>query len=206
MGCVIVCAIIGLVFGMVSFASNDMSDYYQKLNEYEKKVDSNKIRVNRELKQKRKLENQIYALENQKKEIADTLHKLYSLNILYPKYRNFVAVASFYEYFASGRCTTLEGHEGAYNIFENEIRLNAIMYKLDDVINHLEEIQHNQYAIYNAINEGNRTANAVYQQSLKILSNTNAIAGNSAITAYNSAISAKNSEILKFIAVYDHMK
>ena len=42
--------------------------------------------------------------------IRDTLNQLYSLNIIYPKYRNFVAISSFYEYFESGRCNTLKGH------------------------------------------------------------------------------------------------
>ena len=128
------------------------------------------------------------------------------MNIIYPKYHNFIAVATFYEYFDSGRCLTLEGHEGAYNIFENELRLNAILGKLEDIINHLEDIRSSQYAIYNAINEGNKTANAIYQKSMQISSNMNTIADNSAITSYNSMITARNTEILKFIEVHKAIK
>ena len=43
------------------------------------------------------------------------------------------------------------------------------MGKLDDIIEHLEDIRSSQYAIYVAINEGNRIANDIYQKSEQIL-------------------------------------
>ena len=62
-----------------------------------------------------------------------TLESLYGLNLIYPKYRNYTAIASFYEYFCSGRCKELTGHEGAYNIFEQEVRMGIIIDKLDAI-------------------------------------------------------------------------
>ena len=41
-----------------------------------------------------------------------------------------VMVCSLYEYVCSGRCDTLAGHEGAYNIWEMEIRLDKIVTQL----------------------------------------------------------------------------
>lgn len=199
-GCIIIFIGIGMIIGLfVSISSGDKSQYYRDLNQYDKSVDRDKQRVDKELKLKQNLNLQIDALSQKKQELSNTLQKMYSYNILYPKYRNFVAVATFYEYFDSGRCSALEGHEGAYNIFENEIRLNAILTKLDDINERLDEIRTNQYKVYNAVSEGNRIANNIYQQSLKITGSTETIANNSAIAAYNSRIVAENIEILKFM-------
>lgn len=114
-----------------------------------------------------------------------TLQQFYSVGIIYPKYRNFVAVSTFYEYLASGRCTTLEGHEGAYNIYEQEIRMNTIISKLDDVLAHLDRIEGNQYMLASAIREGNRRADQIYETLRNVESNT-------ALSAYYNSITATN--------------
>ena len=54
------------------------------------------------------------------------LERMYNKGIIYEKYQyDLVAVSMFAEYFKFGRCSCLEGHEGAYNIYENEIRLGV---------------------------------------------------------------------------------
>lgn len=81
------------------------------------------------------------------------------MDVIFPKYRNIIAVSSFYEYLLSGRCDKLEGAEGAYNIFESELRMNLIINKIDDVIKHLEKIEQHQYMLYSAIQENNKQVN-----------------------------------------------
>ena len=115
----------------------------------------------------------------------DTLHKFYAADIIFPKYRNFVAVSMFYEYLCSGRCSALEGHEGAYNIYEQEIRMNLILSKLDEVIAHLDRIEDNQYMLASAIREGNAKADQIYRTLQNVESNT-------AASAYFSEVSAMN--------------
>lgn len=68
-------------------------------------------------------------------------NELYAYDIVFGKYRNVVALSSFYEYLMSGRCSALEGADGAYNIYENEIRANRVIAQLDTVISSLEEIK-----------------------------------------------------------------
>ena len=89
---------------------------------------------------------------------------MYSLDVIFPKYRNIIAVSSFYEYLLSGRCDKLEGAEGAYNIFESELRMNLIINKIDDVIKHLEKIEQHQYMLYSAIQENNKQVNQLSGQ------------------------------------------
>ena len=91
-----------------------------------------------------------------KSNIEYTLQRIYSTNVIYPKYRSLVPVTMFCEYLASGRCSALEGHEGAYNIYENELRQNIIISKLDTIASKLDSIKSSQYLLYTSISEANR--------------------------------------------------
>ena len=95
----------------------------------------------------------------QKKSTEANLKEMYSANVIYPKYRDFAMVSSIYEYIDSGRCLELEGHEGAYNILETEIRLDRIESKLDVIIRRLDDIMSNQRTLYNALIQSRDTTN-----------------------------------------------
>lgn len=165
------------------------------------------------------------------KEIAETeelLRKtfaarnaLYAYNIIFGKYRDVVALSSFYEYLTAGRCTALEGADGAYNIYENEIRLNHVISQLDAVITSLEEIKQNQYMMYQelrSINSSLSRLNSTMDKALTaiqgieanttsmneymehISKNSDVIAHNTAVTAYYSKINAELTNALGFMA------
>lgn len=92
------------------------------------------------------------------------LEKMYSYNVVFPKYRNYVMVSSLYEYLCAGRCATLEGHEGAYNILELEIRLDRIITRLDRILQNLAAIQANQYTLYSCLQDSNRKMDMLLQE------------------------------------------
>ena len=139
-------------------------------------------------------------------------NKFYSYNIVYPKYRNLVAISSFYEYLESGRCRSLEGSDGAYNIYENEIRLNHVITQLAEVINSLEQIKNNQFLIYSqlqSINTGLNSLNAKMNAALisldsidgtnkSIADNIDLLAKNSKAIVYNIETLASNSSIIAY--------
>lgn len=62
-------------------------------------------------------------------------------------------MCSLYEYICAGRCSTLEGHEGAYNLYETEMRLDQIITRLDKVIANLGAIRENQFMLFSAIQD-----------------------------------------------------
>lgn len=99
-----------------------------------------------------------------------TLLAIYEKNTIFPKYRNLIAACSLYEYICAGRCSSLEGHEGAYNIYETEMRLDRIITQLDKVIIQLDAIRENQFMLYSAIQDMN-------QRSTLILESTQTMAG-----------------------------
>lgn len=171
----------------------------------DKKVKSISDTAEREVK---KIWHEVYALKQ-------TLDKFYAMDIIFPKYRNIFALCSIYEYLAAGRCNSLEGHEGAYNIYESELRQDLILVKLDIVISQLEDIKRNQYMLYQEMKTMNSTLRSISKQMGEMLkkadtiidntntiaSNTQQIAENTAVTALCAQMTAKNTEALKYISL-----
>lgn len=96
----------------------------------------------------------------------DALKSLYNMGIVYSKYRNIVAVSSFYEYLLSGRCDSLQGANGAYNLYESEARTNTIISQLNNISEALETITAQQNFISTQIRETNDSLFSIKGQLL----------------------------------------
>ncbi len=116
------------------------------------------------------------------------LNKLYSKNIIFPKYRNFAAIAQIYEYLLSGRCDQLEGTNGAYNLYESELRQNIIIDKLDEIINQLENLNATMNVMCGAIQRTNHLLSGISMTLGQIEANT-------ALTSYNTQCIAYNTNL-----------
>lgn len=150
----------------------------------------------------------ISQLDNPLAETKEILEKLYSNNWIFPKYRNMVAMCTIYEYFASGRVSSLEGADGAYNLYEAELRQNIVINNLEKINSNLEAIKYTQYSIYNALQYSNTLLKGISEDiskiscnAEKIVKNTDAIAVSSHITACCSYVTAQNTEALKYLAL-----
>lgn len=148
------------------------------------------------------LNNYLNNIEGNYRKTRALLNELYSWNVLHPKYRNFIAVCSLYEYYSTGQCNQLEGHEGAYSRFEQELLLKSIIYKLDIVIEKLDQIQNTQYELYSAIKQSNQNIYRINQNLNLIAQQNNRLENYSEIIAYNSRVAAKNTEIIKWIETF----
>lgn len=62
----------------------------------------------------------------------------------------------------------IEGHEGAYNILETELRLDRIVVRLDAIISQLEEIKYMQRVLYDAVSDVNSRFNDLLNASDRI--------------------------------------
>ncbi|MBQ3182574.1 MAG: hypothetical protein IJB57_02790 [Clostridia bacterium] len=166
------------------------------------------------------LDKEIAEIEESIKKNLECRNKLYSYNIVFEKYRNIVALSSIYEYLMAGRCTSLEGADGAYNIYESEIRMDRIIDQLDTVITSLDQIKQNQFMIYSKLEEINSSLHRLENTMSKavtsidaikvntdsmnkymenISKNTDVIAHNSAVTAYYSKVNAELTNALGFM-------
>lgn len=146
-----------------------MREYQEKFDAYQSDVLKDQQRVRLENIKKNVLQAGLSQMRELNAASKEALKQIYDKNIIFPKYRTMVMVCSLYEYVCTGRCDTLEGHEGAYNLLELEIRLDKIVTQLDRVISMLGKIQQSQYMVYSAIQDANR-------QSAKILESTYEIA------------------------------
>lgn len=176
-------ALIALIgWGIWGFTTNakDKENYQSKLWKYnaeQKELERKYEEEMREYRDDQVMREQLKVVWGQDvsqikvmcEETKGRLRTAYAKDIVFPKYRNLTMVTSIYEYLCAGRCTTLDGHEGAYNILETEIRLDQIIVQLDRVIANLEKIQQNQYMLYSAIQESNA-------QSARLLESTDRMA------------------------------
>ncbi len=146
---------------------------------------------------------------NQIQKTTSLLESYYSLNILFPKYRDIYAVASIYEYILSGRCYELQGHEGAYNLYEHELQMGMIISRLDRIIDNLESIKRNQRMLYDAIQESNNLSRRIMYQITETEKTLNRIAvsnetivAENAIISYNSKRALEELELQKWLNYY----
>ncbi len=134
--------------------------YQQKVKEYQAEVEKNQLlRIQDEAERKVKtvfLEQQKGEVEKALATSEEHLQAIYQKDIIHPKYRTFAIVCSLQDYISTGICTTLEGPDGAYKLFEEHMRLDRISTKLDVIIVQLEKIRDNQFMLYSALQESNR--------------------------------------------------
>lgn len=175
----------GLYFGIALaglFLYCDIADkkhkeksYKQKLNEYDENCaaiqnekDSLLVEIEELKVQKQAAEAYRQQVETSLASSRRNLEKMYSYNVVFPKYRNYIMVSSLYEYLCAGRCTTLEGHEGAYNILELEIRLDRISTRLDRILQNLAAIQANQYTLYSCLLDSNQKIDMLLREESRM--------------------------------------
>lgn len=134
------------------------------------------------------------------KEIEETkkvLDSLYSINFIHPKYRHLVAVSQIYEYLDTNRCDGLEGPDGAYNLFESELRQDIIIMKLDIIIEKLDELISAMYYVASAVKESNRILSNISGQLGHMSTSLSLINNNTALTAYNTQCISFNTELMR---------
>lgn len=183
-------ALVGVaVFGVVmSTAREDRKQAPEKLRQYEKDVAENE----RQMQANRKaltLVNQDYEVLKQRyNKAALLLQKYYDLNIIYPKYRGIVPVAMFVQYLESGIVYQLEGPDGAYSRYEDELFRQLIINKLDVIVTRLDDIRSTQYELANSLEKSN-------QQIMELNSHAE-------IQAYNSMQTNEEVKALKDYTIF----
>lgn len=182
------------------------SIYKRDLEKYYARVEEDNIRVNRELEIKKELEKQIRQLTVAKESTEKSLNSLYDIGIIHRKYRHMVAVSSFYDYFDTGRCTSLTGPGGAYDTYEYEVRFGTIVTKLDIIINKLDEIIANQQMLGDLMRDANNTLYRIEQSNNKMMKSMSRIEQNAELIEYNSRCTMQSSAVMEHIMVYNTLK
>ncbi len=161
--------------------------------EYEASVryaNEENARINSNYKRKKmQYEERIRALEEQLTDLNKSLDTMYSANIVYEKYRGLVPITMFCEYLEVGRCSSLTGGQGAYNKYEEELRANIIIEKLNIISTKLDSIKQNQYMLYSSLSDVNRSVGLLSSQ----------VEQNTHLSSHNTQLLAHKAEALATI-------
>lgn len=187
---------LGLIVGKIIHTKNQGEldrEYRQEMQEYNKLVEDDKMRLRVEEVQRNFLYEQIASLQAQIKKSRDNLSYFYSKNVIDKIYYNdMVAIASFYQYFKTKQTYSLgfdrsTGDTGAYRIYEYEKRMNIIITKLDTVIEKLDEIKSNQAVLYSTIIDANNKIDRMNKNVLLASQNMhNDIRNQTELMTYNN--------------------
>ncbi len=142
-------------------------EYTDALNEYQMMVQMENESIQEETNARRKeIEDHIARkkyeekciLEYQKKiaDISIVLSQVYDVGVIHSDYRSLVPVSMFVKYIEQERCYKLEGTNGAYNRYEDELRSNMIIGRLDHVLDSLDKIHASMGTLYRGMQTANR--------------------------------------------------
>ena len=183
-----------------------------KKNSVKYKKHSNKVDTENERQltiynnEKNIIDGRITNIDNNLKDTEKTLNAYYDLDVIYPKYRNLIAVTTFIEYLESGRCKSLYGYTGCYNVYEQELRQNVIIGKLDQVLAKLEQIKKMQFATYLAIQTSNALQSAFLNTCTDMLNEQRRANATLEAQAQDTKITERNSEIMATISTLNYIK
>lgn len=108
-------------------------------------------------------------------------------------------MASILDYFQSGICSQLTGHEGAYRILEEDMKFRRIEQKLD-------QITQNQYTMMSELRQAKQTissmGNSIQKSMDAIMSNQMDANRRLDTISYNSEVQSRNTELIKDIEIY----
>lgn len=119
-------------------------NYKRQLEQYNQAVHQNELQLKFDQQNMPTLKNDVQLLKKRYDSSNELLQKYYNLNVIRPKYRNLVCVTTFLEYLENERCYTLTGHEGCYNLFEEELQRGIIINQLTNISQQLGQIRKNQ--------------------------------------------------------------
>lgn len=144
------------------------------------------------------LQNRLHDLQSELSVIKNDLDHIYNYNIIYPAFRNRAAVTAFFEYLASGRCVSLEGHEGAYNLYSMESRMDHLADNQNIILSHLSRIEANQRSLVLAVNKSNQQIQQMQDAIGSVSSDLQRIANSSQVTNAHLERIAINTELIQF--------
>ncbi|MBQ8926664.1 MAG: hypothetical protein IJ055_00125 [Oscillospiraceae bacterium] len=181
----IICVIIGIATGYHNYYENQFgSSTWQKIErDNEIIIRNNKEQMEADMKAIKYLPEEVDILQGNLQELRSLLSNYYAIPVLHRDYQNFVAVCSIHQYFESGRCSTLGD---AYNLFEDEKFKRLVLYKLDDIINRLSQIQQTQRELYDAISRCESQIHSLTYAVSNMSDNLDSVSKSNAVIAYNT--------------------
>ena len=207
----------GIVIGLISYtilrrkAQQKLdAEYQSNVKKYDADVKRQNDRIANEQAKQTALAREINALKTRRTQAQNTLSKAYAFNILAPEYRNIYAVSSMHGYLAKGRTHCLQfneqtGDQGAYNLFENERRLDRVIMNTEEILERLDYVMQYQQDLATGLQDASRRIDTlcgnVNAQLGRITGSVSNIAQNQSIIAYNTECARKELEFMNWMHI-----
>lgn len=185
-------------------------EYAESNIKYQKALEADNLRIITENLQKNRLSNDMALLVNRISESENNLKKMYGYAFLRPDYCNIYAVSSIYGYLKDERTHSLEfnektGDRGAYNIYQEERRLDKIITNTEEIIRQLDQVLENQRILADGLRRVEMQLDSLNQSVCDFAFDTkeqlNDIKNSIAITNYNTERSAIETGVLSWLAL-----
>ena len=85
---------------------------------------------------------------------------LQAIMFVFPKYLDIVAVSKIYEYLVTGRCTQLTGTNGAYRLYETELRANRAHIDTES-FQAIDDLAQREFTIYSMLSSVSNVLNEI---------------------------------------------
>lgn len=208
----------GIVIGLIAYAilrkkeqQKLDAEYESSIQKYDADVNRQNNRIANEQAKQNALAREINALKTRRTQAQNALRKAYSFNILAPEYRNVYAVSSIHGYLAKGRTHCLQfneqtGDQGAYNLFENERRLDRVIMNTEEILERLDYVMQYQQDLATGLQDASQRINTlcgnVSTQLNRITGSVSNIAQNQSIIAYNTECARKELEFMNWMNIW----
>lgn len=120
-------------------AELDLANYNKMMTEYQNRYDAfEKARAihNRSIDE---IETAISEMRIKIRNLDETRKKLYANNVIHPTFQNMLAVNQIREYLEMGICCELEGPNGAYAVYMNDVRANRVCNSIEELRETIEQ-------------------------------------------------------------------
>lgn len=205
--------VIGGIWGLVERSREE--ERIDKINaanikKYETALENDRRRVKNENLQKENLSQEMRRMESMIADSKESLRRIYAYNILCPDYQNLCAVSSIYGYLQKGRTNSLTfndqtGDQGAYNIYEYELRMNLIIVNTQEILRRLDEISANQYELSKGLRAANARVEMLCKNVSKHIKDTRETLGRvercAEITAYQAEQINRQQEFMNWLCL-----
>lgn len=198
---IVICELILLAISCLCYGYESLTNIPKKKRD-NIRIAKNEQAFNERMSKVAEINGEINKYKQELQDINKTLDRVYSLGVVHNKYCSLIPIVTIYEYFEVGRCNSLKGERGAYNIFENELRQNTIISKLDEVISKLDLIQSTQYMLYESIQTANRISSEIADQNERLIHSQQSIASNTATISYNTKVIADNTRASAYVDAF----
>lgn len=188
--------VLALIFGIAAVACfgyylSKKFNYQQKYIIYNNAVSSDKKRVELELAEKSKLEQEVQDTRGELGEAEKLLEKSYGVNLIPKQFRDIYSIFYLYEYLSTSQ-ESLQSALLHYNLEEIKTKMDEVIRLQSEIIlqqaiqtAHLEEIQ---------------------EQNTKMLRHAAETERNTALAAQYAQIAANNAEACAWIGVANYIK